>query len=72
MRRILLLSLAVPFFLLEEQPRMSIPDRQALQNEMRLRYCVSAQPAQLSPAMDLTLQVKPEEVDTRPSTDWGR
>jgi len=66
------LSLAVPFFRLEEQPRMSTPDRQALQNEMRLRYCVSAQPAQLSPAMDLTLPVKPEEVDTRPSTDWGR
>ncbi|MCC8977577.1 ATP-binding protein [Bradyrhizobium acaciae] len=65
------LSLTVPFFQLEERPRMSAPDQQALQNEMRLRYCVSAEPLQLPPTPEVAPALEPEEIDTRPSTDWG-
>lgn len=66
------LSLQVPFFQLEELPRMTHRDEQLLRRDMRDRYGVEAEPSRIPPAA-----VEPEpiivqsEVDTNPSPDWG-
>jgi len=66
-------SLQFPFFLLEHQPRMNLADEQHLRAEMRLRYCVAPAPVELHAPASQTTSVTPQtdEVDIRPSTDWG-
>jgi hypothetical protein len=70
------LSLQVPFFQLEELPRMTQREEQLLRWDMRDRYCVSPDPPRI-PSAAQQPKARPEpvaiqaDVDTRPSTDWG-
>lgn len=69
------LSLQVPFFKLEELPRMTQREEQLLRWDMRDRYCVPLEPQRIAPLEDES-ETDPEpvndqtEVDTRPSPDW--
>jgi hypothetical protein len=69
------LSLQVPFFQLEELPRMTHREEQLLRWDMRDKYCVPAEPPRIAP-LDEETEADPEpaldqtEVDTRPSSDW--
>jgi hypothetical protein len=69
------LSLQVPFFQLEELPRMTQREEQLLRWDMRGKYCVSPEPSRIAP-LDEESQADSEpitdhpEVDTRPSSDW--
>lgn len=70
------LSLQVPFFQLEELPRMTQQEEQLLRWDMRDRYCVPPEPARI-PVSDTDSEMAPKpfndspEVDTSPSTNWG-
>lgn len=70
------LSLQVPFFQLEELPRMTKREEQLLRWDMRDKYCVETAPPRIAP-LDGKSNAKGDpvvlqtEVDTRPSPDWG-
>jgi hypothetical protein len=69
------LSLQVPFFQLEQLPRMTQREEQLLRWDMRDRYCVLPELSHTAP-LDAESEADPEpvidqtEVDTRPSPDW--
>jgi hypothetical protein len=69
------LSLQVPFFQLEELPRMTQREQNFLRWDMRERYCVPPEPARIA-STDEEPEPIPEsttgevQVDTRPSKDW--
>ncbi len=69
------LSLQVPFFQLEQLPRMTQREEQLLRWDMRDRYCVLPELSHTAPP-DQEIEADPgsvieqTEVDTRPSPDW--
>ncbi|MBI3700540.1 MAG: ATP-binding protein [Afipia sp.] len=65
------LSLQVPFLQLENLERMSIEDQEDIRSRMRLNYCVPAQLPNIQPPQPPEPIAPANEVDTRPSTDWG-
>ena len=63
------LSLQVPFFQLEELPRMTQREQQLLRWNMRDKYCVEAEPPRVPPP-EPTPAMDPTDINTDASPDW--